>query len=220
MRNSAQWLLPIGLLALSAIPLAGGAVRLAELWGGAEITPGNARFFASPAPAVLHVLSSAVFSILGAFQFAAGFRRRRPGWHRAAGRILTACGLVAGLTGVWMTLFYPPVEGDGDLLYVFRLAFGAAMAACMVLGYTAIRRGDIARHRAWMTRGYAIGVGAGTQALVHIPWLMLGGSIDEFSRELLLGAGWAINLAVAEWSIRRRSGAQSKRGRQSDVLSN
>ena len=50
--------------------------------GGAEITPANARFFASPLPVVLHILSASVYAILGAFQFAPGFRRRMPGWHR------------------------------------------------------------------------------------------------------------------------------------------
>ena len=37
------------------------------------------------------------------------------------------------------------------------------MAACIVLGFAAIRRGDVARHRAWMTRAYALALGAGTQ---------------------------------------------------------
>ena len=41
------------------------------------------------------------------------------------------------------------------------------MALAIVLGLAAIRRRDIARHRAWMIRGYAIGLGAGTQALTH-----------------------------------------------------
>jgi len=33
--------------------------------------------------------------------------------------------------------------------------------------------------------------------------LLLGGRPDELVRTLLLGAGWAINLVIAEWSIRR-----------------
>lgn len=41
------------------------------------------------------------------------------------------------------------------------------MAACLVLGFTAIRRRDIAAHRAWMIRAYAIGLGAGTQAFTE-----------------------------------------------------
>ena len=87
--GSAKWLVA-ALLLLSAIPLAAGAFRLTQLAGGAEITPANARFFASPLPVVLHIVGAAVYAILGAFQFAPGFRRRRPGWHRAAGRLLVA----------------------------------------------------------------------------------------------------------------------------------
>jgi hypothetical protein len=79
---SAAWLAPAGLLVLSAIPLAFGAFRLSELAAGAEITPANARFFASPLPVVVHIVSAAVYALLGAFQFATGYRRRAFGWHR------------------------------------------------------------------------------------------------------------------------------------------
>ena len=65
-------------------------------------------------------------------------------------------------------------------------------------------RRDLVRHRAWMVRGYALGMGAGTQVVVHIPWLILAGRPDEFVRALLMGAGWAINAGIAEWAIRRR----------------
>ena len=104
--RSAKWLVA-ALLLLSALPLAAGAFCLTQLAGGAQITPANARFFASPLPVVLHIVSAGVDAILGAFQFANGFRRRRPGWHRAAGRLLVMCGLLVGLSGLWMTLFYP-----------------------------------------------------------------------------------------------------------------
>jgi uncharacterized membrane protein len=176
------WLLPAGLIALGAIPVAAGGVRLA---GGGPITPENARFFAAPVPVVLHLISAVLFCVVGAFQFAPAFRRRRPGWHRAAGRLLMVCGLVAGLSGLWMTHFYPPVENDGELLYGFRLLFGLAMVACIVLALVAVRGRDIGQHRAWITRGYAIGLGAGTQALVHLPWLLVLGKPGELGRALL-----------------------------------
>jgi len=48
--RSAAWLMPAALLVLSAIPLAFGAFRLTELAGGADVTPANTRFFASPLP--------------------------------------------------------------------------------------------------------------------------------------------------------------------------
>jgi hypothetical protein len=118
---------------------------------------------------------------------------------------LILCGVVAGLSGVWLTQFYPHVEGDGDFLYGLRLLAGSGIVVCMVVGLAAIRRRDIEQHRAWVTRGYALGMGAGTQALLHLAWLGVLGKPGEFSRTVLMGGGWIINLAVAEWSIRRRS---------------
>lgn len=200
---SAAWLMT-GLLLLSAIPLIAGAVRLVELTSGAAITPANARFFASPLPVLLHIVSATVFAILGAFQFAAGFRRRWPGWHRRVGRLLVGAGLVTALSGLWMAQFYELPELDGALLYGFRLLFGTLMAAALVLGFAAIRRGDVHGHRAWMMRGYAIGLGAGTQVLTLLTGEMIAGPPTVLGRALLMGAGWAINLAVAEWAIRKR----------------
>jgi uncharacterized membrane protein len=202
--GSAKWLVPTALLVLSVVPLAAGAFRLTELVGGAQITPANARFFASPLAIILHIVSASVYAILGAFQFATGFRRRRPGWHRAAGRLLIPCGLLVGLSGLWMTLFYPRSDGSGELLYALRLLFGSAMVVSIVLGFAAILRGDVMRHRAWMMRGYAIGLGAGTQVLTLLAGELIAGPPSELSRALLMGAGWVINLAVAEWAIRKR----------------
>jgi uncharacterized membrane protein len=201
--RSAKWLV-VALLLLSAFPLVAGAFRLSQLAGGAEITPANARFFASPLPVVVHILSAGVYALVGAFQFAPGFRRRWPGWHRAAGRLLIVCGLLVGLSGLWMTLFYPWPKGDGALLYVFRLLFGSAMVTSIALGFTTIRRGDVNGHRAWMTRGYAIGLGAATQMLTLMVGEIIAGPPSELSRAFLMGAAWVINLAVAEWAVRKR----------------
>jgi uncharacterized membrane protein len=145
-----------------------------------------------------------VYAILGAFQFAPAFRRRRPTWHRAAGRLLVLCGLLVGLSALWMTLFYPRAHGTGALLYVLRLLFGSAMVVSIVLGFAAIRRGDVIGHRVWMMRGYAIGLGAGTQVLTLLIGELIAGPPSALSGDLLMGAAWVINLAVAEWAIRKR----------------
>lgn len=210
----ADWLVPLALIVLSAVPFIGGVVRLVALAGGADITPQNARFFAAPLPVVLHILSATVFCILGAFQFAPGFRRRRPGWHRVAGRLLVLCGLVAGLSGLWMTVFYPLAPHfQGTLLFGFRLLFGSAMVLSVALGLWSILRREIVRHRAWMIRGYALGQGAGTQALIFLLWALVLGTPSALTSELLMGASWAINLVLAEWIIRRGSlkGRQKRR---------
>ena len=200
-----DWLIPGALIALSLVPAIAGTARLAQLAGGASISPENARFFAAPVPVLLHIPAVILFSMLGAFQFSPGFRRRRNGWHRAAGRILIPCGLVAALSGLWMTCVYPWPPGDGQPLYVERLVFGSAMVLSIVLSVLAIRRRDFVSHGQWMLRAYAIGLGAGTQVLTHLPWfLLVGAKPGERPRAMLMGAGWVINVVVAEWIIRRR----------------
>jgi len=65
-----------------------------------------------------------------------------------------------------------------------------------------------------MMRGYAIGLGAGTQVLVLMVGEMIAGKPNELSRALLMGLAWMINLAVAEWVIRKRSAPQPARPSQ------
>src|SRR5690606_9985845 len=89
--------------------------------------------------------------------------------------------------------------------------FGSGMALSIVLGANAIRRRDYIQHGAWMMRAYAIGMGAGTQVLTNIPYVLLIGNPDEFARAILMGAGWVINLIVAEWLIRKRSNNRKRR---------
>jgi len=202
----ADWLIPSSLIALAFIPVVAGALRLLALSGGRPLTPDNARFFGAPLPVVLHIVSVSIFSLLGAFQFAPGFRRKWPDWHRTAGGVLVAAGLVAALSGLWMAMFYAIVPADSALLHGFRLFFGSAMAVSLVLGVLAIRRRNVAGHQAWMRRAYAIGMGAGTQALTQLPLLLLFGPPGRLPQALLMGAAWLLNLAAAEWLIRKRRG--------------
>lgn len=203
-----DWPIPTGLILLSVVPVVGGAIRVAQLASGAEVTPANQRFFAMPVPVLLHVFGAAVFCVLGAFQFAPGFRRRHPAWHRRAGRVFVLCGLTAAASGLWMTAYYPLPPGDGPLLVAFRYIFGLAMFGSLAAGFAAILRRDVRRHRAFMMRGYAIGQGAGTQAVLFLSWMLVIGPTTELSRAWLMGAAWVLNLAIAEWLVRRRPAAR------------
>lgn len=207
--TSARWV-PVALIVLSLVPAFTGLLRLAELFGGPQLMPANRGMAASPLPVIVHIACVIPYALLGAFQFSSRLRRRRPGWHRAAGLVLVLLGLAVAFSGLWMTLFYPRQAGTGVLLYVFRLAVGSAMAVAILLGLAAIKRGDIARHQAWMTRAYALALGAGTQVLTGtIRSAMLGTSV--LANDLSMGAAWAINLAVAEYAIRRRGSRTVRR---------
>ena len=204
-KTQTPWWVPVGLILLSIIPLTAGAFRINQLMSGAEITTANARFFASPSPVVIHIISATVYALLGAFQFVSRLWQRGLKWHRWVGRLLLPFGLLVGFSGLWMTLFYPYPEGASDLLYGLRLFFGSGMVLSIILGFISIRKRDVNQHQAWMTRAYAIGMGAGTQALTGMAGALIFGKVNEFENALLMGTAWVINLAIAEWSIRKSS---------------
>jgi hypothetical protein len=199
-----SWPVPAALVALSAVPVIAGTLRMVQLAGGPDVMPADHRFDGLALPLVLHIVGATTYAVVGAFQFAPRFRRRHWAWHRRAGRVLAVAGLLVAGSAVWMTLSYAAKPGTGDLLYVLRLTFASAMAACLVLGFTAVRRRDIPAHRAWMMRAYAIGLGAGTQAFTEgIGQALLG--TGQVRGDLAKGAAWVINLAVAEYVIRERA---------------
>jgi uncharacterized membrane protein len=204
-RTRPQWLVPVGLILLTLIPILAGEVRLHEIASEAVETAQNARFLESPIPVVTHIVSVTIFSILGAFQFVPALQRRRS-WHRIAGRILIPAGLLTALSGMWMAVFYPHPAGEGVALSVIRLVFGAAMVASIAFGVRAIVNRKFALHGEWMTRAYAIAVAAGTQAIILIPETVIFGPGNELPRTAFMAAAWVINLAIAGLVIRRRRG--------------
>ncbi|MBO1030098.1 DUF2306 domain-containing protein [Tessaracoccus sp. SD287] len=203
-----SWGVLAALVALSLIPVIAGSLRVAEIAGGPQVLPVNPRIDAVPAPVVVHIIAAAVFALVGSLQFSARLRRSRPTWHRRSGRVLVGAGMLVAVSGLWMTVFYPGAPG-GDLLWAVRLVAGTSMAACIVLGVTAIRRHDIGAHRAWMIRAYALAVAAGTQTFTQGVGEALFGT-GELSTAVSISSGWVINAAVAEWVI-RRAGAGRRR---------
>jgi len=206
--KKSEWLILIGLLVLSFIPIIGGIFRLVELGQGTalEFLPENPRIQSAPIPVEFHLISSIPYCILGAFQFLLSIRKNYPKWHRLAGRLLVCAGMVSALSGLWMTHYYSfPDSLQGNLLYFVRIIVGSAMTVCILLGLSSVLKKKIAQHQAWMIRAYALGQGAGTQVLIAIPWLLTVGEPNGFTRDILMTAAWVINIVVAEWIINKRS---------------
>ncbi|MBS2937325.1 DUF2306 domain-containing protein [Nocardioides sp. J2M5] len=208
-RPRRDWWIPALLLLLALVPSAGGVFRVIDLSGGR--TAENARFFDLPAPILVHILGATTFLVLGALQVWPSFRRRRPAWHRWSGRVLVPAGIAGGLSGMWMAAFSDVPAHDNTALMWLRLLFGAVMVAGLVLGLVAIRRRDVRTHQRWMARAYAVAQGAGTQALFLGPWVAVVGQPSGNPKAVVMGAAWAVNLAVAEWLVRRSERRQSSR---------
>jgi hypothetical protein len=114
--------------------------------------------------------------------------------------------MFAALSGLWMTVTYPiPPELQGGLLYTVRIFVSLAMLTSIFRAVSAVTGGDIATHRAWMIRAYALGQGAGMQVVVLLPWMLAIGKPTVFQRDVLMSLAWLINLLVAEVAIQRRA---------------
>lgn len=214
-RHAARVGAPLLLLAIAVVPVVAGLARLVDLAQGPS-TAADARFFANPWPVTVHIVTVIPYALLGALQFMPALRRQR--WHRAAGVSLVPMGLVAATSGLWMTLRYPWPEGDGVALFFMRLIVGVAMTWSIVRGTTALVAGDFVTHGAWMLRAYALGMGAGTQVLTHLPWFVfVDATPPEGPRAVMMGLGWAVNAAIAEHVIRTPRTASAGAGHPTPV---
>jgi uncharacterized membrane protein len=212
----ADWLIPASLIVLSLVPALGGTNRLVQVGTGSAAAE-NARFLSAPVPILMHIAAATLYSFVGALKFSPGFRKRNRSWHRMAGRVLLAAGIVVAMSGLWMTLTYAWPANDGVAVFLERLVFGTAMLISIALGIEAIRQRKFAVHGEWMIRAYAIGLGAGTQVLTHLPWFILVDLKPGFTpRAIMMGLGWVINVIVAEWVIRRGRAALRTRAPASE----
>lgn len=203
-----DWFIVGGLLLLGLIPLIGGAVRVSKVVEG-DNSLDNARFMASPLLILSHIFASTLFSVLGAFQFAPNLRIQFQKWHRRSGAVLVLAGLLVAVSGIWMTMAYPPANHDGRVVYAARLIVGSLMAGYIIMAVNAIRRREFGIHGIWMIRAYALAMGAGTQVLTHIPYFFFQSMQGESARAASMAFGWLINAAVAEWIIYKKGEAHA-----------
>jgi uncharacterized membrane protein len=146
-----------------------------------------------------HIFASAVALILGPFQFSAGLRARYLELHRWAGRLYLGVGvLVGGIAGLYMAAlaFGGPVA---------RLGFGCLALLWLYTGlraYLAVRAGDIAAHRRWMVRNFALTFAAVTLRL-WLPVAMVSGAPFELAYPVIAWLCWVPNLLVAERMFNR-----------------
>jgi uncharacterized membrane protein YozB (DUF420 family) len=159
---------------------------------------------------LVHVGTAGVAIVLGSLQLVPRIRRNRR-VHLRIGRTFLALGVVAFfLTALPLALTTASDFGRVGLIIPTLLWPVLATA-----GFRAIRRRDVASHRAWMTRLFALSFFAITARMIvpllllaQLP-LLLGRYDGEIDRALAIAIplgqwlGWIVDLAIAEWLIRR-----------------
>jgi uncharacterized membrane protein len=158
---------------------------------------------------VTHIFTATVALVLGPLQFVPAIRARRR-WHRRIGRTYLLAGVLpSALAAVPVALLSGRLVSQVGLVII---AIGWVATAGSAV--RAIRRGDVAAHRAWMTRNYALTFLAVTARIV-VPLLLLTGlatgliapadAPTAVTSLIPLGQvlGCVINLVVAEALLRR-----------------
>ena len=184
----------IGFLALSGI---GGSIFFFTH------EPNNQGFIDYPNITNFHVIPGAIYLVLAPFQFSATLRKRSLNTHRFAGRVLSAIGLVVGATALFLGLIVPYSGVSEQLVIGF---FGVLFLFSIVRGFLYIRSKEIALHREWMMRAFAIGLSIATMRLIFIPALIIVGNPTRQETEMLsiiaFTIAFVLHCSIAEIWIR------------------
>jgi uncharacterized membrane protein len=152
---------------------------------------------ARPVVAPAHFIFGGMAIVIGALQVNRSVRTRFLSLHRWLGRSYVVAVAISGIAGIALALTTSAglvaMSGFG-LLGVFWLVTTA-------MGYRYIRRHNIAAHRSWMIRSYALTLAAVTLRL-YLPMSDVLGLSMAVAYPVISWISWVPNLLIAEWFVR------------------
>lgn len=160
------------------------------------------RLTATPVWHFVHVLGGAAFGILGPIQFSRVLMRRYGRLHRLMGRVFVAAGAMISLSALTLLWHFPDTYSAA--MNSGRLLFGIALGGALALAMQAIRQREFIRHRNWMIRAYAIGMGATAVTTVFFPiYVITGEPPTGLVADIIFLGSWAACVVFAEVLVRR-----------------
>jgi uncharacterized membrane protein len=206
MPQTNRWLMRIGwvLLLLGALFAAGNAVLFMTMdgHGGSEF---KARLLGDPFMGWSHTMGGAIAALIGPFQFLSVLRNRHRTVHVWLGRTYLIAVMFGGIGGLY---FAPTSVGESVGAAGFTL-LGIVWLFTGWMAYSAIRRRNVAAHRRWMIRNYALTFAAATLRIELIALAVVGlPFLTAF--KTVAWSSWVPNLLVVEAWI-RKSQAEDRR---------
>lgn len=160
------------------------------------------RLSAVPVWHFMHVLGGATFGILGPIQFGRVLMRKYGLLHRVMGRVFVAAGAMISLSSLSLLWHFPDTYSVA--VNSGRLLFGIALGVALAIAMQAIRKRDFTRHRNWMIRAYAIGMGATAVTMVFFPiYAITGEAPTGLVADIVFLGSWAACVVFAEGLVRR-----------------
>lgn len=192
---------PIILFTLSGMTILFAIVQAVQI-PLAALPPESARIATAPIAHFAHVIGGILFGVLGPIQFGRVLAHRYGRLHRIMGRVFVVAGAMLSLSSLSLLWSFP--DGAAALVSGGRLVFGIALGVALVIAMQAIRARDIARHRDWMIRAYAIGMGATLVSIVFLPiFLITGAPPMGLASDVIFIGSWSACAIFAEILIRR-----------------
>lgn len=169
--------------------------------GGVNVQ--KARIFELAAIGYAHTLGGLVAMLIGPFQLLGAVRRRYPGVHRWLGRAYLACVAASGLAGLYLS----PGSDARDTFGIGFIALALVWLYSGAKAYLAIRRREVAAHRRWMIRNYALTYAAVTLRIEMPLLILVGGVAPVLALNIVSWLCWVPNLLIVEAWLRRRPAA-------------
>jgi uncharacterized membrane protein len=142
----------------------------------------------------LHISLGGLGLLIGWSQFSREFRNRYLNIHRQVGKVYVLSVMLSSIAALYIAFFATggiiSVTGFGTLAILWLYTVAKA--------YTSIRKRDIASHRKWMTRNYALTFAAVTLRL-WLPLFIGAFHMNFISAYLIISwLCWVPNLLIAE----------------------
>lgn len=161
----------------------------------------------------LHFATGGVVLVLGAIQLVRSVRETWPALHRWIGRIYVTCALAAGIGG--LTFIAAKGTIGGTVMDLGFGLYGVLTILAAVQTFRHARARNIAVHRAWAIRLFALAIGSWLYRMEYGFWMMLTGGLGHgqgFSGpfdQVMAFFFYLPNLLLAEVIIRSRGGIAS-----------
>lgn len=158
---------------------------------------------------LLHITGGFLALMVGLVQLWLGLTGRTTRLHRNLGRLYVLAVALGSAGAFYMAITFPPPPAP---LYASGLwGLGIAWVFTTSRAYLAVRRGDLAAHRAWMIRSYVVTFGFVSLRVIQATLMALGIANEDDSVSVAAWLCWTIPLAITEVLLRAHSRTELSR---------
>ena len=200
-RPSRPFVVPLALLLATLLPILLAVVQVVQIPLDA-LPEDSQRLRATPILHFMHVLGGATFAIIGPIQFGRALLPKFGRLHRVLGRVFVATGAMISVSSLGLLWHFPDTYSVA--ISGGRLVFGIGLGIALFMAMHAISTRDLVRHRNWMIRAYAIGIGATAVTMVFFPiYLITGEPPKGLASDIAFLGAWTACVVFAEGLVRR-----------------